>query len=161
MARSNEPPVVSVTSCLTIIVFGMMIFVALFFFFSVRMTALPPRTEDAQSRALMTVIAAPTLTPTVYATREPQTLDIHYVSEDGLSVGTVVEVFDTGSTGLSVRPQPGTGGYLNFVASEGERYTIVDGPDSKNDYIWWKLESVNDPERSGWAVSDFLRPVSR
>ena len=107
----------------------------------------------------MTVIPAPTLTPTIYATKAPQTLEIHYVSEDGLSVGTLVEVYDTGSTGLSVRPQPGTGGYLNFVAREGERFRIVDGPDSRNDYIWWKLESENDPDRNGWAVSDYLRPV--
>ena len=107
----------------------------------------------------MTVIPAPTLTPTVYATREPQTLEIHYVSEDGLSIGTMVEVYDTGSTGLSVRPQPGTGGYLNFVAPEGERFVITDGPDSRNGYIWWKLESLSDPERTGWAASDYLKPL--
>ena len=115
---------------------------------------------DENARALITVIAAPTLTPTVYATRVPQTLEIHYVSEDGLSVGTVVEVYDTGSTGLSVRPQPGTGGYLNFVASEGERFKIIDGPDSRNNYIWWKIESVNNPDRNGWAASDYLRAVN-
>ena len=159
MNRNDQPRVVSVTSCLTILVFGMMIFVGLFFYFAVRMNANPAPAADVNARALMTVIPAPTLTPTVYETKVPQTLEIHYVSEDGLSVGTVVEVYDTGSTGLSVRPQPGTGGYLNFVAQEGERFKIIDGPDSRNNYIWWKLESVNDPERSGWAASDFLRAV--
>ena len=74
-------------------------------------------------------------------------------------VGTVVEVYGTEGTGLSVRPQPGTGGYLNFLAREGERFKIIDGPDSRNNYMWWKLESVNDPERNGWAASDFLRAV--
>lgn len=160
MARNDQPPVVSVTSCLTILVFGMMIFVCLFFFFAVRLQG-NPILEGDQSRTLMTVIPAPTLTPTIYATRVPQTLEIHYVSEDGLSVGMMVEVYDTGGTGLSVRPQPGTGGYLNFVASEGERFLIVDGPDSRNDYIWWKLESPTDPDRTGWAASDFLRAVGR
>ncbi len=141
-----------------IIIFAVMIFAGLVVFFVVREssdTKEPSQTE----KALVTVIPAPTVTPTVYATREPQTLDIHYVSEDGLSIGTIVEVFDTGSTGLSVRPQPGTGGYLNFVAQEGERFVIVDGPDAKNNYIWWKLEVPNNPDRSGWAVSDYLRPV--
>ena len=141
-----------------IIIFAVMIFAGLVIFFVVREPneiKEPSQTE----KALVTVIPAPTVTPTVYATREPQTLDIHYVSEDGLSIGTIVEVYDTGSTGLSVRPQPGTGGYLNFVAQEGERFVIVDGPDAKNDYIWWKLEVPNNPDRSGWAVSDYLRPV--
>ena len=159
MEDNGSPRVVSVTSCLTIIVFGMMIFIGIFFFFAVRMTNTTQPEADPNARTLMTVIPAPTLTPTVYATRIPQTLDIHYVSEDGLSVGMVVEVYDTGTTGLSVRPQPGTGGYLNFVAREGERFVIVDGPDSRNDYIWWKLEAVNDPDRSGWAASDYLRAV--
>ena len=159
MNRNNQPHIISLTSCLTILVLGMMVFVGLFFFFAVRLPADRGGGEDENTRALLTVIPAPTLTPTVYATKVPQTLEIHYVSEDGLSVGTVVEVYDTGSTGLSVRPQPGTGGYLNFVAQEGERFTIIDGPDSRNDYIWWKLESVNDPDRGGWAVSNFLRAV--
>ncbi len=143
-----------------IIIFAVMIFVGLVVFFVVRLTPDSGSQDPSfQEKALLTVIPAPTVTPTVYATKEPQTLDIHYVSEDGLSIGTYVEVYDTGDTGLSVRPQPGTGGYLNFVAPEGERFTIVDGPDSKNDYIWWKLESPNDPERSGWAVSEYLKPV--
>ena len=159
MYENEEPRVVSTASCLTIIIFGMMIFVGLFFFFTVRPLSDPETNSVSEEKALMTVIPAPTLTPTVYATKEPQKLEIHYVSEDGLSVGTRVQVYDTGSTGLSVRPQPGTGGYLNFVAQEGEQFLIVDGPDSKNDYIWWKLESPNDPDRSGWAVSDYLRAV--
>ena len=130
MARRNDPPVINAASCLTIIVFGMMVFVGLFFFFVVRPTDQETLPLQSSEKALMTVIPAPTLTPTVYATKEPQTLEIHYVSEDGLSVGTVAEVYDTGGTGLSVRPQPGTGGYLNFVAPEGERFIIVDGPDA-------------------------------
>ncbi|MBR6088952.1 MAG: hypothetical protein IKP86_03395 [Anaerolineaceae bacterium] len=159
MDPDDSPRVVSVTSCLTIIVFGMMIFIGLFFYFAVRVPEKQMPVPEDTSRALMTVIPAPTLTPTVFATKVPQTLEIHYVSEDGLSVGTVVEVYDTGSTGLSVRPQPGTGGYLNFVAGEGERFKIIDGPDSRNNYIWWKLESLTDPDRNGWAAADFLRPV--
>ena len=138
-----------------------MVFVGLFFFFVVRPTDQQSPVSDSQEKALMTVIPAPTLTPTVYATKEPQTLDIHYVSEDGLSVGMLVQVYDTDNTGLSIRPQPGTGGYLNFVAPEGERFIIVDGPDAKNDYIWWKLESISDSERNGWAASDFLRAVTK
>ena len=159
MDQDTSSHVVSLTSCLTILVVGMIVFVGLFFFFAVRLPAQQQIAADEDARALLTVIPAPTLTPTVFATKVPQKLEIHYVSEDGLSVGTVVEVFGTGSTGLSVRPKPGTGGYLNFVAQEGERFNIIDGPDSRNEYIWWKLESVNDPERSGWAAADFLRAV--
>ena len=160
--EKRKASVINLTSCLTILVFGMLIFVGLFFFFSVRSTSAPADTAaDENARTLMTVIPAPTLTPTVYATKEPIKLDIHYVSEDGLSVGMVVEVYDVGDTGLSVRPEPGTGGYLNFVAPEGSRFRIVDGPDARNNYVWWKLESLNDPERGGWAASDFLRAVDK
>lgn len=159
MNQNDQPRVISLTSCMTILVLGMMIFVGLFFYFAVRLPVNQSAVIDENARALLTVIPAPTLTPTVYATKVPQTLEIHYVSEDGLSVGTVVEVYDTGSTGLSVRPQPGTGGYLNFVAHEGERFKIIDGPDSRNNYIWWKIESVNNPDRNGWAASDYLRAV--
>ena len=156
MNKRNVTPVLSVTSCLTILIFGMMIFIALFFFFAIRGAG---TSGGETGMAQLTVIAAPTVTPTVYATKEPQTLEIHYVSEDGLSVGALVEVHGTENTGLSVRPNPGTGGYLNFVAAEGEIFKIVDGPDSKNDYVWWKIESVNDPDRIGWAVGEFLQPV--
>ena len=159
MDDNNSSRVLSFSSCLSVLVIGMVVFVGLFFFFAVRLQSSPVPAADENARAVLTVIPAPTLTPTVFATRAPQTLEIHYVSEDGLSVGTVVEVFDTGDTGLSVRPQPGTGGYLNFVAREGERFKIIDGPDSRNNYTWWKLESVNDPDRNGWAASDFLRKV--
>lgn len=159
MDRNDNPRVISFTSCLTILVIGMMIFVGLFFFFAVRMSGGAVPSADENARAVLTVIPAPTLTPTVYATKEPQKLEIHYVSEDGLSIGSVVEVYGTEDTGLSVRPQPGTGGYLNFVARDGERFKIIDGPDSRNNYIWWKLESLNDPDRNGWAASDFLRAV--
>ena len=160
MDRKNNTPVVNVTSCLSILVFGMMIFVGLFFFFAVRNPSAPAVSPEGNGRSLVTVIPAPTLTPTVFATREPVTLDIHYVSEDGLSVGTVVEVYDVGDTGLSIRPEPGTGGYLNFVAPEGTRFRIVDGPDARDNYVWWKLESVYNAEQGGWAASDFLRAVN-
>lgn len=159
MESNNNPHVISVSSCLTVLVFGMMIFVGLFFYFAVRMPSGQLSAGEENARALLTVIPAPTLTPTVYATKVPQTLEIHYVSEDGLSVGSIVEVYGTEDTGLSVRPQPGTGGYLNFVAREGERFKIIDGPDSRNGYLWWKLESLIDPDRNGWAASEFLRAV--
>lgn len=159
MARKHGSPVISASSCLLSFLLGLVIFAGLFFFLSVRLSSGPASGGEGDGRALVTVIPAPTLTPTVYFTETPQTLEIHYVSEDGLSVGTVVEVYDTGGTGLSVRPQPGTGGILNFVAYDGDRFNIIGGPDSKNDYIWWQLEDVSDPERSGWAVSDYLRPV--
>ena len=159
MDRNDQPRIFSLTSCLSILLLGMVVFIGVFFYFAVRLPANPAAEVDENARAQLTIIPAPTLTPTVYATKEPLTLDIHYVSEDGLSVGTLVEVYDTGSTGLSVRPEPGTGGYLNFVAQEGERFTIIDGPDSRNDYIWWKLESIYDPDRTGWAAADFLRAV--
>ena len=159
MDRNDQPHIFSITSCLSILLLGMVVFVGIFFYFAVRLPVSQGTENEENVRAQLTVIPAPTLTPTVYATKEPQTLEIHYVSEDGLSVGTVVEVYDTGSTGLSVRPEPGTGGYLNFVAQEGERFKIIDGPDSRNNYIWWKLEALNDPDRTGWAAADFLRAV--
>ena len=158
MARKHGSSVITPASCLTSVLLGLAVFIGLFFFLAVRLAS-GPASGGEEVRALLTVIPAPTVTPTVYAEPTRQTLDIHYVSEDGLSVGAVVEVYDTGGTGLSVRPRPGTGGLLNFVAYDGERYQIIGGPDSKNDYVWWELKDTNDPERTGWAVSDYLRSV--
>ena len=84
MNHDDQPRIISLTSCLTILVLGMMVFVGLFFFFAVRLPVNRGSGADENARALLTVIPAPTLTPTVYATKVPQTLEIHYVSEDGL-----------------------------------------------------------------------------
>ena len=61
MEPNESPRVFSVSSCLTIIVFGMMIFVGLFFYFAVRVPGNPGQAADENARALMTVIPAPTI----------------------------------------------------------------------------------------------------
>lgn len=135
---------------------GMVTFIGLFLFFSLS----DKGRENAEKLTRITVIPAPTLTPTVYKTAEPIRLDVQYVSEGGLSLGALIEISGTEGNGLSVRPNPGTGGMLNFVAAEGERFRITDGPDAKNDYIWWKIESLTDPSRTGWAVEEYMRSLS-
>ena len=143
----------TLSGCLMILMFGMVVFIGLFLYFALSGSG----RETAEKLTQITVIPAPTLTPTVHATAEPIQLDVKYVSEGGLSVGALIEISGTENTGLSVRPNPGTGGVLNFVAYDGERFKIIDGPEAKNDYVWWKIQSVSDADRSGWAVEDFMK----
>lgn len=155
MAKKVKEPVITVTSCMTIIVFGMIIFFALFGFFALRGSS--NHSKSTEGETLMTVIPAPTVTPTIYATEEPVSLDIHYVSPEGFSIGALVQIYNTENVGLIFRPEPGISGFVSFVAPEGEKFRIVDGPDVKNDFTWWKLQSNTDEERVGWAVSEYLK----
>ncbi len=76
-----------------------------------------------------------------------------------LRVGVQVEVFDVGAIGLNVREGPGTSYPVQLIASEGSVYELVDGPEESDEYTWWRIESVDDPDIEGWAIAEYLRVV--
>lgn len=110
--------------------------------------------------AQMTIIPAPTITPTVYAESQPEKLAVRYVSPEGFSIGAYVKIQNTQGAGLKIRPNPGTGGNVTFIADEGELFIITEGPDDRNGYSWWKLVGFENPERTGWGASAFLGLVA-
>lgn len=87
----------------------------------------------------------PTLTP-ILPTPEP------VLQADGFAVIT-----GTGGVSLSVRSNPGTGAKLVARAREGDTVRVLEGPQSADNYEWWRVD-LNGT--SGWAAAPFLKPIA-
>jgi len=110
----------------------------------------------------ITLIAAPTLTPTVLdptQTPTPTPTSIFFLPEGVIGVGIYVQVTGTGDAGLRMRGEPGLDGSVNFSALESEVFLVIDGPETKDGYTWWHLEAPYDQNRNGWSAADFLTPI--
>ncbi len=57
---------------------------------------------------------------------------------------------------LRVRPSPGLDNKELFYAAQGDRFTVVGGPQVASDITWWHIQDENDPTRDGWAAADYL-----
>jgi len=118
-----------------------------------------PRTANIPE---ITMIAAPTLTPTVLnptSTPTPTPTSIFFLPEGVIGVGIYVQVTGTGGSGLRMRGEPGLGGPINFSAMESEVFLVIDGPVTTDGYTWWHLEAPYDRDRNGWSAADFLTPI--
>jgi redox-sensitive bicupin YhaK (pirin superfamily) len=73
-----------------------------------------------------------------------------------VSLGMTVQVHGTGEDGLRMRAAPGTDADVIFLANEGENFLIIDGPVIQDSLIWWKIQSLQDAEKVGWSVQDYL-----
>lgn len=78
---------------------------------------------------------------------------------DGIQKGSVVQITGTEGTGLNLRNEPALQSQQKFVALDAEVYEVSDGPVRADGYVWWQLVSPYDPERSGWAVSQYLTVI--
>jgi hypothetical protein len=59
-------------------------------------------------------------------------------------------------SGVNVRSAAGIQNERLFVADNGESFIVVDGPTQADGLTWWKIESPDEPSRSGWAAAPFL-----
>ncbi|MEX2236916.1 MAG: serine/threonine protein kinase [Dehalococcoidia bacterium] len=91
----------------------------------------PPPTATAQVN----------LTPTATATSTPSPL-----SALGLALGDTVNVVNTG-TGLRLRAEP-AGDQIGTIP-DGTPLTLVGGPTSAQDIVWWQIESTVG---NGWVA---------
>lgn len=110
----------------------------------------------------VTLIVAPTLTPTVLnptQTPTPTPTSIFFLPEGVIGVGVYVQVTGTGTAGLRMRGEPGLDGSVNFSAMESEVFLVIDGPELNDGYTWWHLEAPYDQDRNGWSAADFLTPI--
>ncbi len=73
------------------------------------------------------------------------------------SIGLDVQIIGTGGDGLRIRLEPGLEGTPLFLGREGEGFRIIEGPFLRDSIVWWKIESPNDANRSGWAAQDYLK----
>lgn len=118
-----------------------------------------PRTSTVPD---ITLIPAPTLTPTVLDpthTPTPTPTSIFFLPEGVIGVGIYVQVTGTGGAGLRMRGEPGLDGSINFSAMESEVFLVIDGPVTSDGYTWWHLEAPYDRDRNGWSAADFLTPI--
>ena len=72
------------------------------------------------------------------------------------SVGMYVHIYKTEGDGLRIRSSAGFDGIPMYLGSEGEEFEIVEGPNINDSKIWWKIVSISNPQKIGWAVQDYL-----
>ncbi len=118
-----------------------------------------PSSVTAQTNAMLTVIPAPTLTPTPLTATAAPTDQAGSEVIDGIGIGLFVQIAGTEGDGLRLRSGPSTGDDPRFLGYESEVFLVKDGPRFSDDFTWWFLEAPYDPSRSGWAVAKFLAVV--
>lgn len=112
--------------------------------------------------AVFEVTPAATLTPTEQQQELIATLTVIVnvlPPEEEIVIGDDVEISGTSGDGLRIRKDPGLGGQVLFIASESERFQITEGPIDLDGYTWWYLVGVEDKERKGWGVANYLSVI--
>jgi hypothetical protein len=137
------------------LIVGLMLFAALI---SLIFMSIPDQSSQSQG-PVVTLIPYSTATIVPTQTVSIEDFDTPPVVIEGLTVGTVVQIVDTGGLGLRLRANPGTGGTIQFVGQELELFTVVNGPVEQDGYVWWYLESPYDASRSGWAAASYLMVI--
>jgi hypothetical protein len=114
---------------------------------------------------VVTVISAPTLEPSPVPS---PTSDVTPTADNGMppdpgsaiAVGTNVRITGTGGEGLRLHKDPGKNGTPVFLGAENEVFIVKDGPRNADGLNWWYLEGAYDNTRAGWAVANYLAPVT-
>ena len=76
---------------------------------------------------------------------------------DAFSLGDIVRVSGTENKGLRLRENAGLSRLTLFLAKEGERFKIIDGPVFADGHFWWQIQSVAQSYKKGWSVQEYLR----
>lgn len=118
------------------------------------------RAKAEQPQVMMTILPAPTLTPTMATpTAAPETT-LTPAAVDGLAPGMYVQISGTEGDGLRLRIAAGTDKDSRFLGYESEVFQIKDGPIFADGFTWWLLEAPYDPARAGWAAGQYLTLVT-
>lgn len=76
-------------------------------------------------------------------------------------VGATVQIVGVGGSGLNVRSGPGKQFTAKFLAKDGEKYVLKEGPQTASDEEWWHIADPNNPNNDGWASRRFLTVVTQ
>jgi hypothetical protein len=132
---------------------------------ALQMVREPPEAA-ALPTAVMTVVPAPTATPlvvmpTLAPTVTPTPSDVVVLPPENPSIviGALVQIKGTGGDGLRLRAEPNTSSDPRFLGVETEVFEVKDGPREADGFAWWFLVAPMDPNRAGWAVSNYLELV--
>jgi hypothetical protein len=137
------------------LVAGLVLFAALI---SLIFMSIPDQSAQSQGPVVTLIpYTTPTVTPSPAVSVE--NIETPSVVIEGITVGTVVQIVETGGLGLRLRANPGTVGTIQFVGQELELFAVVNGPVEQDGYVWWYLESPYDASRSGWAAASYLMVI--
>lgn len=77
-----------------------------------------------------------------------------------VAVGKTIVVVDVGDQQLNVRDNAGVSGTtVIFRAPEQSQFVIVEGPTQADGLTWWRIQDPNNPNRNGWAASNYLQAL--
>jgi hypothetical protein len=123
----------------------------------------PDRAPVGLVTVALTVVPLPSPTPTATAVPDdllPEDESLPSPPPGELAIGAFVKVSGTEGAGLRLRIKPGLDFEPVYLGMEDEIFKIEAGPEQANDYTWWYLVAPFDPDRNGWAVSNYLEAVS-
>ena len=118
----------------------------------------PARSPVGLATAVLTVIPAPTGTPLPPTATQTPILPTP-VPPGAIGPGVYVQVVGTAGEGLRLRAGPGLDQDQLFLGLESEIFEVIAGPEQKDEYTWWQLQSPHDQTRQGWAVDEYLDVV--
>jgi len=78
------------------------------------------------------------------------------IAQGVFSVDMRVRIFKTDGDGLTIRSFAGLEGDPIYLGLDGEEFIIIEGPKIVDNQIWWKIASIVNPQKNGWAVQDYL-----
>jgi len=73
-----------------------------------------------------------------------------------MGIGMRATVEGTDGKGLRMRESASFDSNVLFHAQDGEQVEIIEGPIIEDSIIWWKIASMQDPQKIGWSVQDYL-----
>jgi hypothetical protein len=157
--QPNSPTVLNLGVIIAALVVGSGLFLSLALIFY---NSRPARTPVGVVTAALTIVPVSSATPTQTPQPEEIPSDTSLPPEPPsgeFTVGSFVKVNGTEGAGLRLRIEPGLGFQPVYLGMEDEIFKIEAGPQQADDYTWWYLVAPFDPDRKGWAVSNYLEPV--
>ena len=73
-----------------------------------------------------------------------------------MGIGMRATVVGTDGKGLRMRESASFDSNVLFLAQDGEQVEIIEGPIIEDSIIWWKIASIQDSQKIGWSVQDYL-----
>ena len=72
------------------------------------------------------------------------------------NIGATVQVIGTGTAGLKVHSGPSVSFASRFLAYDGQKYILKEGPQNADGEEWWHIQDPGNPTNEGWAARRFL-----
>jgi hypothetical protein len=138
---------------------GVATMLCVLFAFWVWWTQPPAPAPFAPSSANLTLIPAPTATPTTAPTPTPHAAQQPTPVRSGIAVGGYVQITGTDGQGLRIRSGPGLSSAPLFLGFDTEAFEVRDGPEMVDGFTWWYIVAPFDQARAGWAASAYLATI--